>query len=928
MKKNIKYFVIFIVLMVGMFLKNYSYSEPVDNTGDTIQPFDATININFLDCDGSQWQFDNYDNLPELIAFDFNYNLLKGVNYEYSWSNGQTGNGTIDDEGKINIKPIEGTTNTSLSISIKNCTQGFAVYVPKIDKRVYAIQNVYSDVHYCYPSNNIGWESGGRIYVQGSGSTNIDLYKSLSATMNIKFLHNDGSEWVLNGNNKFPELNIIDSLMVPEYYGEYNNNNNSYVNYGTKIYFCGSNQYEDEMANGNSELKLTIYGIDNKTKLNVEKLDVRTFSKVCINGVEHEFVETKDEEYIETIDLKPGETVNLEYYIAETATGTVGIDSYDGSLSEDFVWNLHFDMMDGEYSNEDYSNVYWMFEGDDTKYSPIKKNGEYAFDIQIPFGKRVKLYNLPVNAMFHNGESFKYNELTVNNTISSFTQSPFSGKTVITYKGESLTSELIEKLGVSERTYYTSKSGGNEKPIYVDTSGYLNNFNIRDGFEINWYVFRYPTQIMFQKDYEETIDIEEKNKQFHFRVKLIDTLTQKPLSGKIAYYIYSDKEQVVDIVKDVKYTILDSDGYMDIYLKAGEYVRIGKTITDEEISLKNLRAQYMSKKETYINSNEEELISWQYFNDLGMLPYGVEYTIEEVDDTYNSVVDKEGAEKGVSKYMYAGEYDKVKYTAKNYYGYLDGFKFINNRKPGSLTIQKVVEGKETDKTFKFNIKITDAATKFPLEYECVDENGLVGKINFVEGDKITEDDISVETVKKSRYVEVAKGGSKADPETKDIEKYTIGNLVLWDTPGLGDGTEIDEHHKEVITELLREKDEDGNALIDLVLVILDGSTRDLGTSYKILNDVIIPELGGENNRILVALNQADIAMKTGRHWDYEKNEPDETLVKFLEEKVESIKARIKEDSNLDVEPIYYCAGYEEESGDVVRLADSEFRVIL
>lgn len=181
-----------------------------------------------------------------------------------------------------------------------------------------------------------------------------------------------------------------------------------------------------------------------------------------------------------------------------------------------------------------------------------------------------------------------------------------------------------------------------------------------------------------------------------------------------------------------------------------------------------------------------------------------------------------------------------------------------------------------------------------------------------------EDDISAETVKKSKYVEVARVGSKADPETKDIEKYKIGNLILWDTPGLGDGTEIDEHHKEVITELLREKDADGNALIDLVLVILDGSTRDLGTSYKILNDVIIPEMNGENDRILVALNQADIAMKTGRHWDYEKNVPDETLINFLNEKVESIKARIKEDSDLEIEPVYYCAGYEEESGDVVR----------
>lgn len=191
-----------------------------------------------------------------------------------------------------------------------------------------------------------------------------------------------------------------------------------------------------------------------------------------------------------------------------------------------------------------------------------------------------------------------------------------------------------------------------------------------------------------------------------------------------------------------------------------------------------------------------------------------------------------------------------------------------------------------------------------------------------ESDIEADDDEDVEVASKPKknrtYVEVAKVGTKVDPETKDIEKYKLGNLTLWDTPGLGDGTEIDEHHKEVITELLRETDEEGNALIDLVLVILDGSTRDLGTSYKILNDVIIPELKGDTKRILIALNQADIAMKTGRHWDYEKNEPDETLIAFLDEKVESIKKRIKEDSNLDVEPVYYCAGYEEESGDVVR----------
>jgi predicted GTPase len=167
------------------------------------------------------------------------------------------------------------------------------------------------------------------------------------------------------------------------------------------------------------------------------------------------------------------------------------------------------------------------------------------------------------------------------------------------------------------------------------------------------------------------------------------------------------------------------------------------------------------------------------------------------------------------------------------------------------------------------------------------------------------------------YVEFAKVGSKADPETKDIEKYTLGKLVLWDTPGLGDGTELDEHHKEIIQELLREEDEDGNALIDLVLVILDGSTKDLGTSYKILNEVIIPELGAENGRILVALNQADIAMKTGQHWNYEENEPDEILTQFLEEKLISITKRIEMDSKLLINPVYYCAGYKEENGETV-----------
>jgi hypothetical protein len=167
-------------------------------------------------------------------------------------------------------------------------------------------------------------------------------------------------------------------------------------------------------------------------------------------------------------------------------------------------------------------------------------------------------------------------------------------------------------------------------------------------------------------------------------------------------------------------------------------------------------------------------------------------------------------------------------------------------------------------------------------------------------------------------MEVAKVGVGVDPETMDIQKYELDNLILWDSPGLGDGKEADNRHAKNIIKKLNERDENGDLLIDLVLVILDGSTRDLGTSYELINSVIVPNLGEDKeNRILVAINQADVAMK-GRYWDYEKNKPEQTLVKFLDEKVISVQKRIKEGTGVDVTPIYYSAGFKEEGMEQTR----------
>lgn len=160
---------------------------------------------------------------------------------------------------------------------------------------------------------------------------------------------------------------------------------------------------------------------------------------------------------------------------------------------------------------------------------------------------------------------------------------------------------------------------------------------------------------------------------------------------------------------------------------------------------------------------------------------------------------------------------------------------------------------------------------------------------------------------------MAKVGIGVDPETKDIECYQLENLTIWDTPGLGDGRESDREYAGQITRKLSEVDENGVPIIDLVMVVIDGSSKDLSTTYEVINNVILPSLTKENaHRILIAVNQADLAMK-GTHWDAENNCPDEVLKKFLEDKCRSIKKRVLEGTGIEFEPMYYCAGYTDEN---------------
>ena len=158
---------------------------------------------------------------------------------------------------------------------------------------------------------------------------------------------------------------------------------------------------------------------------------------------------------------------------------------------------------------------------------------------------------------------------------------------------------------------------------------------------------------------------------------------------------------------------------------------------------------------------------------------------------------------------------------------------------------------------------------------------------------------------------VATVGNGVDPETMDLDSYSLNDVFrLWDTPELGDGVANDEIHKRKLVDLLyKTYSLDGNIYgwIDSAIVVLEGLNRDMGSTYTLLNEVIVPNI--QADRILVVINQADMAMK-GRHWNKETNRPDEVLVDFLERQALSIQNRVKEATGVTIrKPVYYSAEY-------------------
>lgn len=141
-------------------------------------------------------------------------------------------------------------------------------------------------------------------------------------------------------------------------------------------------------------------------------------------------------------------------------------------------------------------------------------------------------------------------------------------------------------------------------------------------------------------------------------------------------------------------------------------------------------------------------------------------------------------------------------------------------------------------------------------------------------------------------MEMAGVGEGPMPETDRIEKYEMEHLVLWDTPGFGDSPEADRKYCREMASLLEQKDADGRPLLDAVVLVFDGSTRDQGTAFQILEEDVLPNKQ-EATRLLFAVNQCDMILK-GQDWEEEENCPGAELDSSIAELCQRLEVRIGE----------------------------------
>ncbi len=463
--------------------------------------------------------------------------------------------------------------------------------------------------------------------------------------------------------------------------------------YGEPLWFNGN----EALFAGSDSITVTFREVNGEIQFS--RPDWRAFSHVFIDGEE-----LGDDGL--SLPFEGGTSHQVTLVSPVSYTGTIKFDSFDQALNnKNYAYNFSFELMRQHYSgwNTDLDSFYWTFDDDDERHYQVESESStdnYTYHISMPIGSSITLHNIPANVMFHQGAGFPAH------SIEDRASYRYQDDTeAITLDGINVYNSDVK--GIDDDLFYTLTRGTldprspQRENYYIDTSGNFYDFGIGDGFDMVVYLMRKPSQqFMFQKVYEEGDENVEQDKMHHFQIELWDTVADKPFTNKVAYYVYDSLEETVDEDEDVRYVTPNNDGVIDIYIKAGQTVRVGRSFSQQAYAETGLEL----RRSTVVASS---YLEETYLAGSGELPYGIRYSIAEVEDGYIASVEGD-AEKIVLNNDSAGTFYNIRnkngeaFKAKLAQAGVEMPVFTNTRKPIEL------ETPDTGDNVKYYILVASA----------------------------------------------------------------------------------------------------------------------------------------------------------------------------------------------------------------------------
>lgn len=684
------------------------------------------ISIGFYKDNGASSDFSDYDDLIYFYVSDGSG--VKQVSYSYTWSDGTTVNATTDSSGKI-VLEHDASSVTSVKLSIDNIEPTDYIFVSGYDFRNFGYGFIrpgstgnYSTLNAFPPAGepNFYFQAGQTDY-----TSDIRLYEKTGiVTADITFEHwSDGTPMKLFSGDilTLDIAPISDSGSLMDCYYELETDTGykrvSRISNDNGIYLSGD-------LTDVSKIHLTMYTDAPKVSFFG---DLNYIGGLTVNG-------ESDVRGIVTADAGDGTHFDVVVKEAELyEEGKMSFQCLDGSSSShDIEMTMRFALQKNRQDIYDLDNFYWTLDSDPTvKHYADRKdyngvNHNYIYEITIPLGDSITLHNMLPSIMWHEADAFStmffdgYSYKADNSTL-------------ILVDGKSSTTTTASDLGFLPTVFNVPYNGVDDSlQVEIQSSGPFRGFGYKaSGYEMKFYIAHTSEQFIFSKSYDPNDNSTQPDKIHDFEVTLTDD-AGNPYTGKVAYYICDGTDTVIDEDSDVQYAYPDSDGKFTIGLKAGQYVKIGRSLNDTVLN-NNLRAR-QGWPDTALVTNAS-FFNNACFPELGMLPYGIRYDVKETGTDYSCQTI--GSDNGVLDSNNGKAFYDLR-TGHTLQEFIDLMKssnlpvtvFVNTRNTGSLTIEKTLIGTSASSgDFSIDVEFRDDAAQFPSVLSYVTDNGTSGSVN-------------------------------------------------------------------------------------------------------------------------------------------------------------------------------------------------------